>query len=184
MGCDTKTVPLQAFSCFTEVFETRHCEDFFASHFSARSFISDWRDWSLLCIAMPGIRLRLAVAAVAAALPAANAILVAPDSPCSMNCGNVLDSTSPEDIACTDSSFSSGPGQIFQGCLECEMSSNYSTDGVTDVQASLCMVLRWVACVIPVLIRGKDNLRYTLSSCLFGVPSDDNILGNNPCITR
>jgi hypothetical protein len=90
---------------------------------------------------MSGMRLRLVIAGLAATLPAAQALLVAPDSLCSIDCGNVLDSTSPDDVACTDNSFDSGPGQIFQGCVKCEMSSNHSTNGLTDVQASLCMVL-------------------------------------------
>ena len=89
---------------------------------------------------MSGMRRRLVFPGLAAALPAAQAILVTPDSHCSTDCGNVLDSTSPDDVACTDNSFESGAGQIFQGCLECEMSSNHSTSGLTDVQASLCMV--------------------------------------------
>lgn len=90
------------------------------------------------------LRLLTRFAVAGAALPAAQAILVAPKSPCSSNCGNVLDSTSSADIVCIESQYNdgynSGAGQIFQGCLKCELSSPFATgNNYTDSDAMLCM---------------------------------------------
>lgn len=74
-----------------------------------------------------------------AALPRALAILVAPGSPCAANCGNVLDSTSPDDVVCPQKSFSGATGQLFQGCVQCEMQSAYHKNNDSDVQSMLCM---------------------------------------------
>ncbi|KAF7549844.1 hypothetical protein G7Z17_g6103 [Cylindrodendrum hubeiense] len=49
-------------------------------------------------------------AAAGLAAPLANAILVAPSSPCSTDCGNVLSSTTSDDIVCSQNSYSSGSG--------------------------------------------------------------------------
>ncbi|KPM41311.1 hypothetical protein AK830_g5239 [Neonectria ditissima] len=103
-------------------------------------------------------------AAVAVAVPAANAILVAPSSPCSSDCGNVLDATTPDDIVCSQDSYTSGAGQVFEGCVECEISSDYSHDGETDQQWMLY------------------NLRYAVSYCLFGTPDNSDVI-TTPCIT-
>lgn len=73
-----------------------------------------------------------------AALPLAQALLVPPTSNCSTSCGNVLDTTFPDDIACLDNSFGSDPGAIYQGCVKCEISSSGGTAGNTDIQAGLC----------------------------------------------
>ncbi|OAA72490.1 hypothetical protein ISF_01563 [Cordyceps fumosorosea ARSEF 2679] len=107
---------------------------------------------------------RLAV--LTTALPAARAVLVNPDSPCLTKCGNVIDSTSQTDIACGDDSFGAGDSQIFKGCVQCEINSHYVGPGnETDVTAALY------------------NMRYTLSSCLFGIPGADHMLSSNPCVT-
>ncbi|KAK7432740.1 hypothetical protein QQZ08_000600 [Neonectria magnoliae] len=111
------------------------------------------------------MRLITNFAAVAAAVvPAADAILVAPNSPCSRDCGNVLDATNPDDIVCSQNSYTSGAGQVFEGCVECEMSSDYSHDGQTDQQWMLY------------------NLRYAVSYCLFGTPDNSEVI-TTPCIT-
>lgn len=73
-----------------------------------------------------------------AALPLAQALLVPPTSNCSTSCGNVLDRTFPDDIACLDTSFGSDPGAIYQSCVSCEISSQGSTAQGTDIQAGLC----------------------------------------------
>ncbi|ATY62973.1 hypothetical protein A9K55_007242 [Cordyceps militaris] len=100
------------------------------------------------------------------ALPAAQAILVNENSPCLTKCGNVIDSTSQTDIACGDDSFGAGDSQIFKGCVECEVNSHFvSPNNQTDVTAALY------------------NMRYALSSCLFGVPAKDHMLSSNPCVT-
>ncbi|TQV91073.1 centromere/microtubule-binding protein cbf5 [Cordyceps javanica] len=100
------------------------------------------------------------------ALLAAQAILVTPGSPCLTKCGNVLESTSQSDISCGDDSFGAGDSQIFKGCVQCEANSHFvSPDNETDVTAALY------------------NIRYALSSCLFGVPGKDHMLNSNPCVT-
>ncbi|KND93574.1 hypothetical protein TOPH_01851 [Tolypocladium ophioglossoides CBS 100239] len=101
---------------------------------------------------------------VGLSLPAAQAILVAPGSPCSANCGNVLDSTSPDDVVCPQNYYSGATGQLFQGCVQCEMQSTYHSNNDSDVQSMLY------------------NLRYAVSYCLFGVPDNKNVV-NTPCIT-
>ncbi|KAH7152347.1 hypothetical protein B0J13DRAFT_658746 [Dactylonectria estremocensis] len=103
-------------------------------------------------------------AAAGLAIPAANAILVAPNSPCSSNCGNVLGSTSASDIVCSQDSYSSGAGQVFDNCVSCEITSDYSNSGETDQQWALY------------------NLRYAVSYCLFGTPDNSDVI-TTPCIT-
>lgn len=90
------------------------------------------------------LRLLTSFAAAGAVLPAAEAILVAPDSPCSTNCGNVLDSTAPDDLVCTPGQYTGGynnnAGTVFQGCVQCELESGYVTkNNYSDNEAALCM---------------------------------------------
>ena len=92
------------------------------------------------------LRLLTSFAAAGAILPAAEAILVAPDSPCSTNCGNVLDSTSAGDLVCTPGQYTggydNGAGTVFQGCVECELDSGYATkSNYSDNMAALCMYI-------------------------------------------
>jgi len=69
----------------------------------------------------------------------ATAILVAKDSPCGTSCGNVLDSTSPDDIMCDESRFTAtSAGQVFQSCINCERESTYSSGNDTDLKWLLC----------------------------------------------
>lgn len=90
------------------------------------------------------LRLLTSFAAAGVVLPAAEAILVAPDSPCSTNCGNVLDSTAPDDLVCTPGQYTGGynnnAGTVFQGCVQCELESGYVTkNNYSDNEAALCM---------------------------------------------
>lgn len=71
-------------------------------------------------------------------LPAARAILVAPGSPCSTSCSNVLDSTAPDDLVCAEASYAGATGQLFQGCVLCQMRSPFHADNRSDVQSMLC----------------------------------------------
>lgn len=92
------------------------------------------------------LRILTSFAAVGAMLPAAEAIIVAPNSPCSVNCGNVLDATTPADVVCKPDEYTggydNGAGTVFQGCVQCELNSGYATDGnYTDNMAALCMYL-------------------------------------------
>lgn len=75
------------------------------------------------------------------ALPAAQAVLVTENSPCSTKCGNVLGATSQSDVTCGDNSFGAGDSQIFKGCVQCEINSHFvSPNNETDVTAALCML--------------------------------------------
>lgn len=68
------------------------------------------------------------------------AVLVAPDSDCAISCGNVLDATTPADVACGDKKFGSGAGQTFKACVECELKSTYvDPTGLSDLTAVICM---------------------------------------------
>ncbi|KAH0522346.1 hypothetical protein TsFJ059_006207 [Trichoderma semiorbis] len=115
------------------------------------------------------LRLLTSFAAAGVVLPAAEAILVAPDSPCSTNCGNVLDSTAPDDLVCTPGQYTGGynnnAGTVFQGCVQCELNSGYVTkNNYSDNEAALY------------------NLRYAVSYCVFNEPSHYDFV-NNPCVT-
>ncbi|KAF4469870.1 hypothetical protein FALBO_3218 [Fusarium albosuccineum] len=98
-------------------------------------------------------------------LSPAAAILVADDSPCGTLCGNVLDSTTTDDIVCQEDGYTSGAGIVYQQCVACELSSDYHTEkNETDQQ--------WLL----------YNLRYAVSYCLFGVPDNKQVI-NTPCLT-
>ncbi|CEJ80996.1 hypothetical protein VHEMI01151 [[Torrubiella] hemipterigena] len=111
------------------------------------------------------LRLKTGVALALAALPVASAVYSTPNSQCASQCGNVLDATPYDDIACLDSEFNGNTGQIFESCVKCQMNSTFANGNQTDAKASLY------------------NLRYTLSTCLWSVPTVDHRLGSNPCTT-
>jgi len=87
-------------------------------------------------------------------------------SPCAVQCGNVLESTSGNDIVCQDSGYTSSAGTIYQSCLSCQLSSTYVDPSTkqTDLQWALY------------------NLRYAISWCLWGYPNNTDV-GDTPCIT-
>lgn len=101
--------------------------------------------------------------AAAAAAGLAEAVIVSPGSPCSSKCGNVPDSTAPDDIVCSQDAYAV-EGQLFQECVQCEVLSDHVSSGQSDTQWALY------------------NLRYAMSYCLFGVPENDDVL-STPCIT-
>ncbi|KAK0635498.1 hypothetical protein B0T17DRAFT_45596 [Bombardia bombarda] len=112
----------------------------------------------------PGIA-RISVA-VAFAAPQAAALLVAPDSPCSTSCGNVLSSTSGSDMACDAASYrGTTAGTVFESCITCETTSTYVSRNQTDLQSLLY------------------NLRFNMGWCLWGLPNNPNA-GSNPCLTN
>ncbi len=75
--------------------------------------------------------------------PLSTALLVAPNSPCGQNCGNVLVEPTGADIVCDESHFTSTTaGSVFQTCITCEVGSSYSTGNQTDVEWLLCERLR------------------------------------------
>lgn len=127
------------------------------------------------------------ITTVCAALSVAQAVLVTKHSPCETKCGNVLESTSQSDIACGDNSFGAGDSQIFKSCVECEVNSHFvGADNQTDVTAALCTLTpRQQSFVFSSLTwHSTDNMRYAVSSCLFGVPGKDHMLDSNPCVTK
>jgi hypothetical protein len=101
---------------------------------------------------------------VAVALPAAEAIFVTPSSPCSVKCGNVQGSTPVDDLVCDPKEFVPGGNQMFQSCVECELSSGYSRGTQTDVEAALY------------------NMRLATSFCLFG-HEDGSVPDIGVCLT-
>ncbi|KAI3321777.1 hypothetical protein HD806DRAFT_146914 [Xylariaceae sp. AK1471] len=90
------------------------------------------------------------------------AVLVAQNSPCQTNCGNVLDATTADQIVCDDASYGTTSGKVFQSCVACESTSPYITternQTISDLQAMLF------------------NMRYTTAQCLFH-------LETGPCST-
>ena len=138
--------------------------------------------------------------AFGALLGTSSAILVAQDSPCAVNCGNVLDATPSDDIVCSASEYDlSAQGTIFKNCVECEVRSDYTTDdaddapATSDLQAMLCKFLthREQRSILPKGDRGRwltsgflffssppsvDNLRSAVAGCVFEGDG-------NPCMT-
>ncbi|KAK1655528.1 hypothetical protein BDP81DRAFT_388453 [Colletotrichum phormii] len=96
-----------------------------------------------------------------------SAIHVADGSPCETLCGNVLDSTTKNDVVCDEHSYSSSAaGSVYQQCISCELSSDFATStNETDTQWALY------------------NLRYAVSYCVFGYPDNPDV-GSSPCLTR
>lgn len=96
------------------------------------------------------------------------ALLVAPNSPCSASCGNVLTSTSGAEITCLDQDYASTTyGATFETCVNCEIASTYvdPQSGMTDLQAALY------------------NVRFALSWCLFGYDNNTQA-ADSQCLTR
>jgi hypothetical protein len=64
-----------------------------------------------------------------------------PNSPCAIQCGNVLSSTTGGDIVCQNADFTgTSQGVTFTGCVTCQIGSTY-VDPVTkqtDLQWGLC----------------------------------------------
>lgn len=111
------------------------------------------------------MRILTATALVALALPVAQALIIAPGSPCGPVCGNVLDNTSTKDIVCKQDEYDvTDQGQMYEECLSCLEHSVYADDdNVTDTQWMLY------------------NLRYALSYCVFGYPKNNVV--STPCMT-
>lgn len=130
---------------------------------------------------MRRINLRRA-AVIIGLLSPISAILVAPKSDCAVSCGNVLDATTTPDIVCGDNKFSSGAGQTFKSCVECELKSTYvDPTGLSDLTAVICM---YPIYPLIILVRdadadATDNLRYAADYCIF----NDTKIKSTPCIT-
>lgn len=82
---------------------------------------------------------RLSIAAAVSA-PLAVSLLVAPDSPCSKFCGNVLSSTATDEIPCDSGTLTqTAKGLVWEQCVDCMLTSTYALGNQTDLQWLLCM---------------------------------------------
>lgn len=85
-----------------------------------------------------------------------------PNSPCAIQCGNDLGSTTGADIVCNNGDFSGTPaGQTFQSCVTCQLGSTYVDPATkqSDLQWALCeyftpptqcfLLLGWIADAQP-----------------------------------
>ena len=70
-----------------------------------------------------------------------------PNSPCAIQCGNVLSSTTGDDIVCQNADFTgTSQGVTFTGCVTCQLGSTY-VDPVTKQTD-----LQWGLCELPIPI--------------------------------
>jgi hypothetical protein len=82
---------------------------------------------------------RLLVAAAVSA-PLVASLYVAPNSPCSKFCGNVLSSTAADEMACDAGTLTkTSTGVVWEQCIECLLTSTYVSGDKSDLQALLCM---------------------------------------------
>ncbi|KAI0377936.1 hypothetical protein F5Y04DRAFT_263085 [Hypomontagnella monticulosa] len=100
---------------------------------------------------------------LAALWRAATALLVAHGSPCSRQCGNILEDTTPDMITCDEASYSSNSnGQVYEACVGCESTSSYTImqggQNTSDLQYMLY------------------NMRMAINTCLYDAAT-------SPCIT-
>ena len=124
-----------------------------------------------------------------------NALQILSSSPCSIQCGNVLGSTSGDELVCFDDNYGSSKGVVFENCMNCLLTSKYAAEAAKNVQQD--SDIRWLLCMLTSILPGNlflesetltnkktlDNLRYTISWCLFGFPNNTQA-GDTPCTTR
>ncbi|KAK8859313.1 lpxtg-domain-containing protein [Apiospora arundinis] len=118
------------------------------------------------------MRLASGIALFGVLLGRAVALRVAPGSQCAVQCGNVLDSTSKNDIVCKEADYKAvSAGQVFQKCVSCESTSDYVSDVSTrpPQQTDLGSMLY--------------NMRYAMAYCLYGDLGNPADIGSNPCLT-
>ncbi|KAK4154575.1 hypothetical protein C8A00DRAFT_32608 [Chaetomidium leptoderma] len=102
---------------------------------------------------------RLSIAAAVVSAPLAASLFVAPNSPCSKYCGNVLASTAADEMVCDAGALAlTSPGHVWEECIGCLLTSTYVSGAQTDLQALLY------------------NLRFNMGHCLFDGET-------NPCVT-
>ncbi|ELR02471.1 hypothetical protein VC83_07895 [Pseudogymnoascus destructans] len=93
------------------------------------------------------------------------AIRTVPSSPCASLCGDVTSTTNSE-ILCTQADLNTTKGQVFSKCISCQMTSTAMDPKTGDTD------LKWVL----------YNLRYAMSSCMWGFPGNSSVQ-NTPCLT-
>jgi hypothetical protein len=107
---------------------------------------------------------------------------VTPNSPCKSKCATGTAGTTENGIVCLDSDYNSTvSGSQFQQCVECELSSKAADPitGTTDVMWGLCKSMR-ANSALRTLSHSLDNLRYALSACMYGFPTQMVSL-SSPC---
>ncbi|KAI0859223.1 hypothetical protein F4860DRAFT_274392 [Xylaria cubensis] len=102
-----------------------------------------------------------AIVALGALAHTAQAVFVASNSPCEVNCGNVP-ATTTDQIVCDDGDYGTTAGKVYQSCVTCESTSQFVTDDGTRAQSDLQAML--------------FNMRYTTAQCLFHIET-------GPCST-
>ena len=105
---------------------------------------------------------------------------VVPTGPCAAVC-NSKSATVDSDIVCYDSKFGQNNNRTdFRACLECELNSPaVDSTRVSDVTWGLCECSCSPGQNI-MLIHLSDNLRYAVSTCMFGFPSPV-VAQSTPC---
>ncbi|KAI1123305.1 hypothetical protein F5Y10DRAFT_252108 [Nemania abortiva] len=96
------------------------------------------------------------VAALGALVHQVQAVYVAHNSPCAVNCGNVPDTT-PDQIVCDDGDYGTTSGKVFNQCVSCESTSTYEIASGNQTESDLQAML--------------FNMRYTTTQCLFDLES-------------
>lgn len=94
----------------------------------------------------------LGLTVVTTLLGVADAILVTDGSPCEIQCGNELEHTTKDDIVCKQDEYGSAAGGTFQRCTRCELESNYTANGQSDLQWMLCELLRSTRARLPLTL--------------------------------
>ncbi|KAK2809223.1 hypothetical protein FQN50_004059 [Emmonsiellopsis sp. PD_5] len=94
---------------------------------------------------------------------AVSGLRVTAGSPCENVCGNTANTTGDE-IVCNDYQYDSLPGSQFKDCVSCSLESSYFNSKSEESDP------KW----------GLYNLRYTFSSCVYGIPAVKQSL-STPC---
>ena len=125
---------------------------------------------------------------ISLAIPQVIGLEVIPGSNCTNSCLSTVTgyTTNASDINCHDSDYNkSVSGGAFQECVSCELQSetfNRQT-GQTDLGWALCKPAhcspRGIGNIL--IFRKLDNIRYTLSWCLYDYPESENQTVSNTC---
>lgn len=115
------------------------------------------------------------------------ALQVTPASHCAIHCldspeGNEFkassSNTNTSDISCRDLDYSTTEkGVKFRRCMDCLQTSKKVDNEESDLKWYICMssttilLLKHSNCFCPSFSRFPDNLRYTISTCLYAAPN-------------
>lgn len=113
--------------------------------------------------------------------PAVLSLSTAPGSPCAGQCHKTSTNTTSAEIVCLDKQYhNTQKGVNFRECVACELNSTYSDpdSGESDVNWGLCT---WSDFSIRYWANEADNLRFAITSCLFGFPNQV-VNMSSPCV--